>query len=470
MLRRGIKPDNYTYPFLLNSCATLSALKQGVEIHGRILRIGFLFYTPVSNALIDMYGKCNSLDQSRWVFDEMLDRDVVSYNALIGAHARLGEDMSQAQRVFDHMPVRNAISWNGMIVGYVNGGDLSSARRIFDKMPERNVVSWTTMLVGYAKSGYMDSARFLFDSMPERNIIAWTAMINGYAQNGRPSEALELFRGMEKARIKPEAVTMTGVISASAQLGGTELANWIGSYVDREGIERNEKILTALIDMHAKCGNMEEACRLFRGIPSPDVFSYSALITGLASHGHGFKALEIFRKMQAEGIDPDNITFVGVLTACSHTGLVEDGLRFWDEMVNDYKIKPEAGHFACMVDMLARAGRLDEAHEMVMSMPEGPHPGALGALLSACKTYGNVEIAESTAKKLITLEPGNTGNYLLLSSTYASRGQWEEAAKVRVAMKEKRIDKLPGCSWIEVKSRNHCYEIQLKRSANEGGQ
>ncbi|RZC92505.1 hypothetical protein C5167_041848 [Papaver somniferum] len=321
----------------------------------------------------------------------MIDRDVVSYNALIGAHARLGEDMSQAQRVFDHMPVRNAISWNGMIVGSVNGGDLSSARRIFDKMPERNVVSWTTMLVEYAKSGYMDLPRFLFDSMPERNIIAWTAMINGYAQNGRPSEALELFRGMEKARIKPEA----------AQLGGTELADWIGSYVDREGIERNEKILTALIDMHAKCGNMEEACRLFRGIPSPD----------------------------AEGIDPDNITFVGVLTACSHTGLVEDGLRFWDEMVNDYKIKPEAGHFACMVDMLARAARLDEAHEMVMSMPEGPHPGALGALLSACKTYGNVEIAESTAKKLITLEPGNTRNYLLLSSTYASRGQWEEAAK-----------------------------------------
>ncbi|KAI3882022.1 hypothetical protein MKW92_050083 [Papaver armeniacum] len=332
--------------------------------------------------------------------------------------------MSQAQRVLDHMPVRNAISWNGMIVGYVNGGDLSSARRIFDKMPDRNVVSWTTMLVGYAKSGYMDSARFLFDSMPERNIIAWTAMINGYAQNGRPSEALELFRGMEKARIKPEAVTMTGVISASAQLGGTELANWIGSYVDREGIERNEKILTALIDMHAKCGNMEEACRF-------------ELITGLASHG---QALEIFQKMQAEGIDPDNITFVGVLTACSHTGLVEDGLRFLDEMVNDYKIKPEAGHFACMVDMLARAGRLDEAHEMVMSMPEGRHPGALGALLSACKTYGNVEIAESTAKKLIT-------------------GQWEEAAKVRVAMKEKRIDKLPGCSWIEVKSRNHCHEF-----------
>ncbi|MCL7038860.1 hypothetical protein MKW94_000476 [Papaver nudicaule] len=450
MLRKGIKPDNYTYPFLLNSCATLSALDQGVETHGRILRTGFVMYTPVSNALIDMYGKCNSLDQSRRVFDEMLERDVVSYNALVGAHARLGEEMDQAQRVFDRMPVRNVISFNGMIVGYVNSGDLDSARRVFDRMPEKNVVSWTTMLVGYAKNGFVDSARFLFDTMPERNLFAWTAMINGYAQNGRPSEALELFRRMEKARIKPVAVTMTGVISASAQLGGTELANWIGSYVDREGIEKNEKVLTALIDMHAKCGNMEEACRLFDGIPCPDVFSYSALIAGLASHGHGFKALEIFRKMQEEGIDPDKITFVGVLAACSHTGLVEDGLRFWDRMVKDYQIKPEADHFACMVDMLARAGRLAEAHEMVKSMPEGPHPGALGALLSACKTYGNVEIAESIAKKLIVLEPENTGNYLLLSSAYASRGQWEEAAKVRVAMKERRIDKLPGCSWIEV--------------------
>ncbi|OVA20561.1 Pentatricopeptide repeat [Macleaya cordata] len=365
MLRRRIKPDNYTYPFLLNSCASLSVLDQGIEIHGRVIRTGFGSYIPVSNALIDMYGKY--------------------------------------------------------------------------------------------------SARVLFDSMPERNLVSWTAMITGYAQNGRPNEALELFRGMEKARIKPDAVTMTGVISASAQLGGLELANWIGSYVDRERIERNDKVLTALIDMHAKCGNMEEACRLFKEIPCPDVFSYSALITGLASHGHGFRALEMFHEMQEKGIEPDNITFVGVLTACSHTGLVEDGLRFWERMVEDYKIEPGADHYACIIDMLGRAGRLNEAHEMVKSMPMGPHPGALGALLAACRTYGNVEIAECIAKPLIKLEPENTGNYMLLASIYASEERWDDAAKVRAAMKEKKVNKLPGCSWFEVDGTVHGHGFLVKR-------
>lgn len=383
----------------------------------------------------------------------MPERDVVSYNALLGAHARVGVDMDFAQRLFDCMPVRNVISWNAMIVGYVNGSDLDSARWIFDSMPERNVVSWTTMIVGYTKGGNMDVARILFEAMPERNLVSWTAMITGYAQNGQPSEALSLFRRMEMVRVKPDAVTMTGVISASAQLGGTELANFVTSYVDKNGIERNKKVLTALVDMQAKCGNMEEACRVFNEICHPDVFSYSALIIGLASHGYGIKALEIFRRMQAENVEPDYITFVGVLNACSHTGLIDDGLRFWQSMVDNYKIDPAPDHYACMVDMLGRAGRLDEAQKLVRNMPKGPHCGALGALLAACRTYGNVEIAEGVAEQLFELEPENTGNYMLLAGIYASRERWDDAVRVRELMKERGINKLRGCSWIETNSR-----------------
>ncbi|KAF9603094.1 hypothetical protein IFM89_033819 [Coptis chinensis] len=273
-------------------------------------------------------------------------------------------------------------------------------------------------------------------------------MITGYAQNGRPNEALMLFRRMEEVGVKPDAVTMTSVISASAQLGGAELAHWIGSYVDREGIERNEKVLTALLNMHAKCGNVEEACCLFEEIPNPDVFSYSALIIGLASHGHGIKALNVFHRMKEQGIDPDYITFVGVLTACTHTGLIEDGLRFWENMVKEYGIIPGADHYGCIVDMLGRAGKLDEALKMIKNMPMGPNPGALGALLAACRTYGNLEIAESVCEQLVKLEPENTGNYILLSNIYASREHWDEAAKVRVAMRDNSVTKLPGCSWI----------------------
>ncbi|KAM5571859.1 putative pentatricopeptide repeat-containing protein [Rosa sericea] len=450
MVRVGIRPDNYSFPFMLNSCAARSDLCGGVEVHGRVVKTGFGFCVPVSNALIDMYGKCGGLESARKVFDEMRERDVVSYNAILGAHSRGGVDMESAAVLFEGMQGRNAISWNAMIVGYVNSGNVVSARDVFDRMPERNVVSWTTMLVGYTKNGFMDMAKGLFEEMAERSLICWTAMISGYSRNGRPSEALAIFQRMEKSGVKPDAFTMTALISALAQLGRADLANWIGSYVDREGIEQNEQVLTALVDMHAKCGNMEEACRVFEKIPRKDVFSYSAIITGLASHGHGIKALEIFRRMLAENIEPDHVTFVGVLTACGHAGLVEDGMTYWESMIKDYNIQPGADHYACVVDMLGRAGKLNEAHNLVKGMPMGPQPGALGALLAACRTYGNVEIAESIAEKLFKLEPENTGNYMLLSGIYASKEQWDEAGKVREAMNKKSGIKLPGFSWVEI--------------------
>lgn len=447
MVRCNIKPDNYTYPFLLNSCASLCALNYGTEVYGRVIKTGFCSFIEVFNALIDMYGKCSQLGCARQAFDEMLHRDVVSYNALLGAHARLGEDMLGAQMVFDQMPLRNVISWNAMVVGYVNSGELDSARATFDEMLERNIVTWTTMLVGYTKNGLMDVAKVLFEAMPEKTLVCWTAMISGYAQNGRPNEALALFRRMERTHVKPDAFAMTAVTSALAQIGRPDLANWVTALLDQEGIERNERVLTALVDMHAKCGNIEEACQLFEEIHQPDVYPYSALITGLASHGHGLRALQFFRKMQMAKVEPDYITFVGVLSACSHAGLVEDGLRYWESMINDYKIEPDADHYACMVDMLGRAGKLEQAYKMVQSMPMGPRPGALGALLAACRTYNNVEIAEIVAWELFKLEPWNTGNYVLLSGIYAAREEWDKAARVREVMKERITAKLPGYSW-----------------------
>ncbi|XP_050377796.1 putative pentatricopeptide repeat-containing protein At5g37570 [Argentina anserina] len=454
MVRAGIRPDNYSYPFILNSCAARCDVCGGGEVHGRVVKTGFGFWLPVSNALIDMYGKCGGLGDARKVFDEMTYRDVVSYNAVLGAHARGGVGMEMAAAFFERMQGRNAISWNAMIVGYVNSGDVVAAREVFDRMPERDGVSWITMLVGYTKNGFMDKATGLFDEMREPSLICWTAMISGYSQSGRPSEALSVFRRMDKSGVKPDAFTMTAVMSALAQLGRADLADWIGLYVEREGIEQNEQVLTALVDMHAKCGNMEEACHVFEKIPRKDVFSYSAIITGLASHGHGNKALEIFQRMLAEKIIPDHITFVGVLTACGHAGLVEDGMIYWESMTRDYNIQPDADLYACVVDMLGRAGKLTEAHNVVKGMPMGPQPGALGALLAACRTYGNVVIAESVADKLFKLEPENTGNYMLLSSIYASKEQWDEARKVREAMNKKSRIKLPGFSWVEI-SKGH---------------
>ncbi|GAB2274004.1 hypothetical protein Dimus_008774 [Dionaea muscipula] len=451
MVRSRIEPDNFTYPFLFNSCAALCDFRHGAEIHGRVFKRGFLSCIPVSNALIDMYGKCSELGSARLVFDEMPERDVVSCNALLGAHARAGEDMVGARAVFEGMLERSLISWNTMLVGYVNSGDLAEARVIFDRIPCRDYVSWATILFGYTKNGEIDSARDIFDAMPgKKTALCCTAMISGYAQNARPNEALAIFHEMQRSCIKADAVTATAVISALSQLGRhPELAHWITEYIDREAIEQNEYVITALVDLHAKCGNIEEASQLFQRIPQPGVFPYSALITGLASNGHGLRALEFFRKMQIAKVQPDYVTFVGVLAACRHTGLIEEGLRFWDSMIRDHGIEPDADHYACLVDMLGRAGRLQQAYKIIKSMPIGPYPRALGALLGACRTYGNVEIAESVSKELFELEPENTGNYVLLSSIYAAMEQWDDAARVRRAMKEKIKPKLPGSSLVE---------------------
>lgn len=448
MVRSHFKPDNYTYPFVLNSCAAICYLNYGCGVHGRIVKSGLSSIIEIFNALIDMYGKCGKLGCARKVFDEMSQRDVVSYNALLGAYARIGEGMTDARMVFDRMPMKNLISWNAMIVGYANCGDIDSAQLIFDMMNDKNVVSWTTMLVGYTKNRLMDKARIIFEAMPEKTLVCWTAMISGYAQNGVPNEALKYFYGMQRARVRPDPYAMTAVMSAIAQLGCPDLASWITTLVDQEGIERNERVLTSLVDMHAKCGNIEKACQLFEEIPRPDVYPYSALITGLASHGHGLKALEIFRKMLMEKVEPDYVTFVGVLNACSHAGLVEEGLAYWESMINKYKIQPDADHYACVIDMLGRAGRLEQAYKILQSMPMGPRPGALGALLAACRTYNNVRIAESVAQELFVLEPQNTGNYVLLSGIYAAREEWDDAARIRKAMTEKISAKEPGYSWI----------------------
>lgn len=446
----GIRPDNFTYPFLFNACAAAGAFWSGMEVHGRVVKSGFGICLPVMNALVDMYGKCGQAGKAHRVFDEMLDTDVVSCNAVLGAFAKCGKGMDRARKVFDGMVIRNVISWNAMIVGYVNSGELELARDVFDRMEDlKDIVSWTTMLVGYTKNGVMDMAADLFKDMPQKSIISWTAMVSGCAQNGRPGEAVSVFRNMLKENMKPDVLTMTSVMSAAAQLGRPDLANWIAAYVEAEKIERNERILTALVDMYAKCGNLKKACCLFEEIPCPDAFPYSALITGLASHGHGHEALEIFQRMKAENVQPDYITFVGVFTACGHTGLIEDGMKFWASMIEDYKIQPDADHYGCIVDMFGRAGRLDEAYDFIKSMPMGPKQGALGALLAACRTYGDAGIAETVAEHLFELEPGNTGNYVLLSSIYAQREQWDNAAKVRGMVKDKSIAKLPGSSWVE---------------------
>ncbi|PON43729.1 Tetratricopeptide-like helical domain containing protein [Parasponia andersonii] len=448
MKREEGLPDRYTYPSVIKACASEGKVWEGRSFHGLAVRCGIELDVFVTTSLIDLYGKCKEIGCARKVFDEMPERNVVSWTAMVVGYVIAG-DLVEAKKLFDEMPQRNVATWNAMIGGFVRLGDLVSARRIFDEMPEKNVVSFTTLVDGYAKSGDMASARFLFDQAPDRDIVAWSALISGYAQNGRPREAVNVFLEMGSSNIKPDEFILVSLMSACSQEGSLELAKWVDSYVTQSSIDLGRAhVHAALVDMNAKCGNMERATNLFEQMPKRDLISYCSMIQGLSIHGCGEQAVSFFMRMLNEGLTPDEVAFTVILTACSRSGLVEEGWHFFELMKNEYSIVPSPDHYACMVDLLSRSGRLKTAYELLSSMPVEPHAGAWGALLGACKLHCDIELGELVAGRLIELEPQNAGNYVLLSNIYAAAERWLDVSLVRNKMNEKAVKKIPGCSWI----------------------
>lgn len=448
MKGEGAIPDSYTYPSVIKACSGMCKSFEGKTVHGSVLRCGLDDDLYVGTTLIDMYGKCGEIDSARKVFDLMSERNVVSWTAMVVGYVNVG-DVVEAKKLSDDMPQRNVPSWNAMMRGFVKVGDLRSARGVFDAMPERNVVSFTTMIDGYAKAGDMAASRFLFEQANEKDIVAWSALISGYVQNGQPNQALKVFLEMESMNVKPDEFILVSLMSAASQLGHLELAQWVDSYVSNSSINlQQDHVIAALVDMNAKCGNMEKALRLFEEMPNRDLVAYCSMIQGLSIHGHGEDAVNLFDSMLMEGLTPDEAAFTIVLTACSHSGLVDEGWKYFHSMKKKYKISPSPDHYACMVDLLSRSGQLRNAYELMKSMNAEPHVGAWGALLGSCKLYGDSELGEIIANRLFEIEPQNAANYVLLSNIYAAADRWIDVSFVRSKMREKRLRKIPGCSKI----------------------
>ncbi|KAF9610489.1 hypothetical protein IFM89_022518 [Coptis chinensis] len=429
-------------------CSNQLALRDGTVIHGGVVRCGFQTDVFVGTSLIDLYGKCKKIVCARKVFDQMCDTSEVTWTAMMVGYLNFG-DLEGAKVIFDEMPKRVIGSWNAMVGGYVKFGDLVNARKIFDEMGNRNVVSFTLLIDGYAKSGDMASARFLFEQAPKVDLVAWSALISGYVQNGQPNEAVRIFTMMQDKNVRPDEFIMASLMSACSQIGNLQLAKWVDLYVATCSIDlQRAHVVTALIDMNAKCGNMERAGSLFQKMPKKDLISYCSMIQGFSMHGRGAEAVQLFGQMLEEGLIPDSVAFTVVLTACSHAGFVEEGCRYFNLMKNDYCIVPSADHFACIVDLLGRAGQLEAAHEIIKCMPVEPNAGAWSALLGACKLHRNTELGNIVAGRLFEVEPNNAGNYVLLSNIYAAADQWSDVAEVRDRMRERGLQKKPGCSWI----------------------
>lgn len=339
---------------------------------------------------------------------------------------------------------------NAILDMYVKCGGLEDAKALFDRMVDRDSISWTTMLIGYAKSGEFDAARRLFDGMPSRDIASWNALISGYEQNGRPKDALALLTELERADVKPDQVTLVAGLSACSQLGALETGCWIHKLIRKNNFQLNYHLTTSLIDMYSKCGELEMAVQVFESADERDVFVWSAMIAGFSMYGRGKDALDIFLQMQEAKVTPNRVTFTNVLCACSHAGLVEQGRLYLSQMLPLYGIAPDVEHYGCMVDILGRAGLLDEAQDLIESMPMPPSASTWGALLGACVVHKNVELGERACRHLLELEPRNDGAYVLLSNLYAKSGKWDHVARLRNLMKGRGLKKEPGCSSIEV--------------------
>eukprot|EP01018_Ginkgo_biloba_P001355 Gb_26130 [translate_table: standard] len=458
MQRTDIQPNQFTFASVLPACANLAALEQGMEIHKNIIRCGFQSDLFLESALVDMYAKCGRIENARHVFDKMPHRDVVSWNAMIAGYAQNGH-VDEALKLFQQMPKPDAFSWNTMIAGYAQNGRVDEALELFQKMPAPDVISWNGMIAGYIQIGLIDEALKLFEEMPERDVASWTALIAGYLQNGQGAEALKFFRQMQHAGVKPEPRTFASVLPACANLAALEQGIGIHEDIIRSGFQSEVFVESALIDMYAKCGTIKNARTVFDKMPHRDVVSWNAMIAGYAMHGCAVEALELFAQMQHSGMNPDHVTLVCVLSACCHAGLVDEGWRYFACMSQYYHITPAMEHYGCMVDLLGRAGHLDEAEDFVNKMPIKPDGTVLRSLLSACRVHNNIELGERLAKRLFELDPENAAPYVLLSNIYAAAGRWDDIENVRRMMKDRRVKKTPGCSWIEVNKQIHAFLV-----------
>ncbi|OIV98715.1 hypothetical protein TanjilG_24886 [Lupinus angustifolius] len=442
-------PGGYTFTALIKGCGSCLAKREGLEVHGVVVKNGFCLDLYVGTSLVDMYVKFGVMGSARKVFDEMHDRSVVSWTAVIVGYARSG-DMSEARKLFDLMPDRDVAVFNAMIDGYVKLGCMELAKDLFDRMVDKNVISWTSMISGYCQNGDVDSARLMFDVMNEKNVFTWNAMIGGYCHNKRSHEALRLFRNMQlSASVEPNEITVLSILPAVADLGALDLGGWIQRFVHRKRFDRFVNVCTALVDMYAKCGEIRKARLVFEEMPEKEISSWNALLNGYAVNGHGNEALEVFEEMIREGFKPNEITMLTVLSACNHCGLVTEGRKCFESM-EKFGLAPQIEHYGCMVDLLGRAGCLGEAEKLIQTMPYNANEIILSSFLFACGYFKDVARAEGVLKEAEKMEKGNAGNYVLLRNLYATEQRWRDVEDVKQMMKKRGSYKEVACSVIEV--------------------
>ncbi|GER28477.1 pentatricopeptide repeat-containing protein [Striga asiatica] len=470
MMRENVNPNCYTLPVVLKSCSKRPGIKEGEQVHCLAVKNGFKSNTYVGTNLIEFYSSAGHVGLAYQVFKEMVIRNVVSWTAMINGYLA-NRDLVSARRLFDLSPERDIILWNRMITGYTESGDMAEARRLFDSMPGKDLMSFNTLLHGYANNGYLEECEVLFESIREKNIFSWNGLIAGYARNARFLEVIRTFeRMLGENDVKPNDATLVHVLAACSKLGALDFGKWVHAYSEENGYGKNLYVCNGLADMYAKCGLVERAIRVFRGMNKRDLISWNTIINALAVHGHGSYALEFFDEMKKSGERPDGITFIGIISACSHLGLVKTGLSYFRSMSDDvYSIEPKIEHYGCVVDLLARNGLVEEAMDFVHEMPLKADGVIWTAILASARIHKKIEFAEVALRRLMELDPKNPANYVMLSNVYGEARKWDGLARLKVAVRDMGSRKVPGVSSIELDGEIHeFYAFDERHAESEG--
>ncbi|XP_057954587.1 pentatricopeptide repeat-containing protein At5g27110 [Malania oleifera] len=454
----GFEPDSVTLTTTISSCARLLDLERGREIHEDLMRNGFVLDGYVSSALVDMYGKCGWLDMAREVFEQIPRKSVVSWNSIIAGFSLRGDSKSCFE-LFQRMNKEGAkptlTTLSSLLMACSRSVELQSGKfihgYILRNRIEADIFVNSSLIDLYFKSGSIRSAEIIFEKMSKVNVVSWNVMISGYVTVGHYFEALKTFSNMRETGVEPDAISFTSVLPACSQLAALEQGKEIHKCITESNFESNEVVMGALLDMYAKCGAVDEALCVFNQLPERDFVSWTSMITAYGYHGQAFEALQLFHNMQQSGAKPDRVTFLALMSACSHAGLFNEGCYYFNLMSTEYGIKPTIEHYSCLMDLLGRAGRLHEAYGIIQKNPSiKDDVGLLSTLFSACLLHGKLELGEEIARLLIEKDPDDPSTYIILSNLYASAKKWDDVRKVRLKLKELKLKKNPGCSWVEV--------------------
>ncbi|KAL9233921.1 hypothetical protein vseg_008854 [Gypsophila vaccaria] len=461
-----VRPNEYTFSTCFKACGFLGVPEKGMQVHSFCVKVGFDMFPVVGNSLIDMYAKCGMISRAAQVFEETALKNLIAWNTVIAGYSSQGDgkvSLDLFEKMQNQRVIPDEFTFTSVLKACASFGAVSGGTQIHAALITRGFsFSSHAALIGalidfYVKSGCLLEARKLFDHMEDKSVVSWASLILGYAQEGDLLEAMRVLRELREGDIQVDSFTLSGLIGVFADFAFVEQGKQLHGYAIKVPTGLEVEVGNSIADLYLKCGLLVEAERTFHEMPVKNRISYTVMITGYGKHGLGNEAVRLFDEMLAENVRPEGVTYLAILSACSHSGMIDECREYFSKLCSDRQISPQVEHYSCMVDLLGRAGRLKEAKSLIESMPMKPNAGVWQTLLSACRVHGDLNLGKEIGKIILELDGDNPVNYVIMSQIYANAGYWNDCQRLRDTVKTKGLKKEAGKSWVEIDKEAHFF-------------